>query len=265
MKSFIQRSATIGLIGCTLLASWFGGNLKAFALSQEQILQKLNAIPLFAIGNQQGLALFSGKDKEKILFIYLSPQEAQKTVTELSQNNPSQQQISVRPISLGEFYLLAKNKEKDQNSPDAFNLVPLPNQVQAAQELLRKQDPQAGEFQGVPLFYAMIKKDGQERFMSFQNGEEKQTPFYFEKEALQQLVEKLKQQQPDLAPSIEIRVLPLFNLIAAFESDDKNQDEFMRSVILIRTQESEEFLKKIQQQNQSRPGNQQSAPNNPQK
>ena len=259
MKSFIQRSATVGLIGCTLLASWFGGNLKALALSQEQILQKLNAIPLFTIGNQQGLALFSIEDKEKVLFIYLSPQEAEKAVNQLSQNNPSQQKIAVRPISLGEFYLIAKNKEKDQNSPDAFNLVPLSNQVQSAQELLRKQNPQGGEFEGVPLFYAMIKKDGQERFMSFQNGEQKQTPFYFEKEALQQLIERFKQQQPDLASSVEIRVLPLFNLIAALESNDKNEDEFMRSVILIRTQESEEFLKKIQQQNQASPGNAPSA------
>jgi hypothetical protein len=271
MKSFVRWTATLALIGGTVMTSWLGSTLKVLALPQEQILQKLNDIPVFLIGDDKGgVFLSSGENNKTVLFAFFSQQDAQKNADQLAKKNPNQK-VQVLPLPLSAIYKMAKEKTKAPGSPDLYSFIPVNNEVQSALTLVRQQDPKADKFQGVPLFYATLKQDGKEVFLSFKQGEQSFTPFYFEKEALQTLVENFKKQQPNLAATVEIKVLPLQNLLASFEND--KSDDFTKTIVLVPSRESEQFLQKvIQQQQQSNPSPQKPsqpsanpAPTSPQK
>ncbi len=49
MKSLIRWGATLGLIGSTVLGTWFEPNLRSFALPEQEIVQKLNQVPVFLL------------------------------------------------------------------------------------------------------------------------------------------------------------------------------------------------------------------------
>jgi hypothetical protein len=54
MKSFVRWSAVLGLVGSALIGPSFTGNMQAFALPKEQVLQKLRSVPMFTIADAQG-------------------------------------------------------------------------------------------------------------------------------------------------------------------------------------------------------------------
>ena len=99
----------------------------------------------------------------------------------------------------------------------------------------------------------MVTVDNQKSFLSIRDGEKSLTPFYFEKESLQNLIENIKKQQPDIASSIEIKVTPLGGIVETFENS-KDQEEFAKSVVLVPSQESAEVLRKLRQQNNQEKG-----------
>ena len=57
MKSLVRWSATLGLVGSTLLGSVFTGNLQALALPEEQVVKTLQPIPVFTVTDAQGAPL----------------------------------------------------------------------------------------------------------------------------------------------------------------------------------------------------------------
>ncbi|MGL5808235.1 MAG: Tic22 family protein, partial [Xenococcaceae cyanobacterium] len=84
MKSFIRFGATLGLVGSTFLGAWGSLDLKALALPQEQILQKLKPVPVFTITDQQGAPLVaSGENNAKVAGVFISQQDAQNFVSQL--------------------------------------------------------------------------------------------------------------------------------------------------------------------------------------
>lgn len=91
MKSFVRWSATVGLIGSTLLGAVFAGSFPVLALSEQQIKDKLDSIPVYLITNEKGLPLSrtlpeaqNGKKAGgSVTGVYLSRQEAQTFINEL--------------------------------------------------------------------------------------------------------------------------------------------------------------------------------------
>ena len=158
--------------------------------------------------------------------------------------------MQVVPVSMGEVYKLGK---ESQSKPDALNFqyVPVQQQVQLAQAIVSQAGQQAQPFQGTPLFVAT--SDSPQNFLVFPvaNGQQA-IPFFFDKDQLQGVVDKIKQQQPNT--KVQITVVPLESVINKLQTSN---DPFVEKIQFVRSQEAEQFVQSLPA---SRPGNQPQAP-----
>jgi nickel transport protein len=247
MKSFVRWSATLGVVGSALIGSSFMGNMQALALPQEQVVKKLQTVPVFAIADQNGAPLVAtvknpqtNKDTP-VAGVFLSQRDAQGFIDKLKKENPNLgKTVRVLPMSLGEVY---KIEESNQSKPDALNFafVPMQQQVDTAMTLLRQGGQQVQQFNGVPMFVA---KAGKEKgYLTIQENNQQVIPFFFDKEQLQGMVDSFKKQKPDLASTVEIQVVNLQGVIQALRSSNNAQ---LNNIVLVPSQESLQFLRTLQ-------------------
>ncbi|MFP4121527.1 Tic22 family protein [Coleofasciculus sp.] len=239
MKSLVRWSATLGLVGTTLLGSFFGGNLRALALTEQQVMEKLQTVPVFTVTDGEGSPLVASipnqnNQNEAVAGVFISQRDAEAFVERLKREKPELgNQVRVVPVSLAEVYQLDQQSQNQPNGLD-FAYIPVQQQVQSAQQLLG----QGQEFRGVPLFVA---KGGQQGgYLTIQQEGQQVIPFFFDKEQLQNLVNRFKEQQPNLASSVEIQVVPLEGIINTLETQDNPQ---LEQILLIPSQESLQFLR----------------------
>lgn len=244
MKSLIRWSA-VGIIGSAILGSSFGGSLPAQALPQEQVAETLRYIPVFAVVGEEGAPLVATAEGRNVSGVFISQEDAIAFVNKLKQENPDLgAQVQVQPASLSEIYKLDQQQAGGQDGLD-FAYVPMPEQVQQAESILREQGQQVEAFNGVPLFVA--RGGAEQGYLTLQQEGQQMIPFFFEREQLQQLISRFQQQQPDQASSIKIEVIPLENMIATLEQRDDNQ---LQNIMLVPSRESLQFLQSAQEQAQ---------------
>lgn len=269
MKSLVRLGAVLGILGSTLLGPSLTRNMSALALPDQQVLEKLRPVPVFTITDAQGAPLIASVPKEgqsgsntSVAGVFISQKDAQAFVDRLKTRNP-QLAASVRvvPVSLGEIYQLSQaNKGKAEEVQFAY--VPTSVQVESAKTLLQQGGQQPNEFSGVPLFLA---RGGPENgYLTIQRGQQQVIPLFFNKEELQGMVERFKQQQPNVAASIKIEVV---NLEAVLEAMRTDNDPFLSQIILVPPRESLEYVRTLPQsggnQAQPRPGYSAPAPTQP--
>lgn len=246
MKSFVRWSATLSLVGSAVLGSSLIGNLRALALPQDQVLQKLQPVPVFTITDPQGAPLVAsvneGNKKGNVAGVFISQKDAQAFIEKLKKDNPDlAKNVRVVPVSLGDVYKL---EESNKNKPDSldFAYVPVQQQVQSAVALLRQSDPKVQQFNGVPLFVARAGKE--KGYLTIQQGNQQLIPFFFDKEQLQGMVDRFKQQQPNQAGSIEIQAVSLEGVIETLKTSNNQQ---LNNIMLVPSRESIEFLRALEQ------------------
>ena len=244
MKSLLRWSTTLSLVGSTVLGTWFGST-EALALPAEQVVQKLRPVPVFTVADEQGAPLVaSGENNAKVAGVFISRQDAQEFVQRLQTEKPELgSQVQVVPVSLGEVYQLAQSNETQQEGLN-FTYVPMQEEVDEAKQLL---GANGQEYQGgVPLFVA---KGGEEDgYLMIEQNNQQVIPFFFEKEQLQQLIERFKEQKPELASTIKVEVVVLEGMISTLQESD---NELLNKIVLVPSAESIEFLRSAaQQQNQ---------------
>lgn len=241
MKSFIRWSATVGLVGTTLLGSLFGGNLKALALTEQEVMQKLQPVPVFTITDEQGAPLVASvpnqnNQNESVAGVFISQRDAQAFVERLKRENPDLgNKVQVVPVSLAEVYQLDQQNANQANGID-FAFIPVQQQVQSAQALVQ----QGQQFQGVPLFVARGGEGG--GYLTIEQNNTQVIPFFFDKEQLQGMVDRFKQQQPNQASTIEIQVVPLEGVIQTLQNENNPQ---LNQIVLVPSQESLQFLRSL--------------------
>jgi len=246
MKSLVRWSTTVGLVGSTVLGSFFGLSLRALAIPQEQILEKLQTIPVFTIADQQGAPLVasSNNNQAKVAGVFISQTDAQNFLTKLKTENPQLgNQVNVVPVSLGEIYKLDQQNGQQSNGLD-FAYVPNQQQVQSAQTLLAQQRQ---EYKGgVPLFVA---RGGEEKgYLTVAQGNEEVIPFFFDQQQLQAMIDKFKKEEPNLASTVTVEVVPLEGVLQAMQTSN---DAMLSKVVLVPSSESIQFLRNLSQQSQT--------------
>jgi Tic22-like family/RTX calcium-binding nonapeptide repeat (4 copies) len=229
-----------------LTASETVGNLKALALSDAQIDEKLLPVPVFVIADATGSPLIASVPKQgqgetgnaSVVEIFISQKDAQAFVEQLKTRNPQLAAlVRVMPASLGEIYRLAQaNKSKPDEVQFAY--VPNPQQVEFAKTVLRQNGQQVNEYQGVPLFLA--RRGPENRYLTIQRGQQEVIPLFFNQEELQALVARFQQQQPNVTASIKVEVVNLESVLEALRTDS---DPFLTQLILIPPRESLEFVR----------------------
>jgi hypothetical protein len=236
IKSLVRWSATLGIAGTAFIGLGLAENLTAHALPQEEVLKKLDPVPVFTIADEQGAPLVaSGQDKAKVAGVFISQNDANEFVNQLKTKNPElADKVKVVPVSLGEIYKLSESSQSQQNALN-FAYVPEQEAVNSAKTIGQaNKQPYQG---GVPLFVA---KGGDDKgYLTIERNAQQVIPFFFDKKQLEQMVAKFKQQKPEIANSVNIEVVPLEGVIKTLET---SQDTMLEKIVLVPTTESIEFL-----------------------
>ncbi|MDB9412180.1 Tic22 family protein [Microcystis aeruginosa] len=255
MKSLIRWTATLGLVGTTMLTSLLGSYSKALALPEEQIVKTLQSVPVFAIADDQGVPLIAVEKEQKFMGVFISKQDAQNFFERLKKDNPEvTSKVKVQAVSLADVYKMQASQT--QQNRLIIDFVPKESEVESAKKLLSERGQQ---YQGgVPLF---VPKAGKEsNFLVISRNNQDFIPFFFEKAAALQMVEQYKKANPAEATTVKIDVIPLESVIATLQ---QSNDEALTKILLYPSQETIDFIRANSNQkapnqtpaNQPRPNN----------
>nr|WP_255552692.1 Tic22 family protein [[Phormidium] sp. ETS-05] len=259
MKSLLRWGAVLGLMG-SVFVGISPKNMKALALPENQIIQKLSQIPVFTITNQQGSPLVAsisnGNQNTSVAGVFISKKDADNFIQKLTETNPEMvNSVQVRTVSLADVYQMERANPAQGAQQLAFDYVPVRQQVDSALAVLEANGQQVEQFNGVPLFLAT---GGQGNgYLTIQQGEQQVIPLFFNKEDLQGMLDRLRQQDPNLAQTVNIKVVNLRGLIKLLQ---ESNDEQLNKIVLIPSRETIEYLQSQQQPNRS--NGQQSNPTN---
>ena len=255
MKSLIRWTATLGLVGTTMLTSLLGSYSKALALPEEQIVKTLQSVPVFAIADDQGVPLIAVEKEQKFTGVFISKQDAQNFFEQLKKENPEvASKVKVQAVSLAQVYKMQTSQT--QQNRLIIDFVPKESEVESAKKLLSERGQQ---YQGgVPLF---VPKAGKEsNFLVISRNNQDFIPFFFEKAAALQMVEQYKKANPAEAATVKIDVIPLESVIATLQ---QSNDEALTKILLYPSQETIDFIRANSNQNApNQPPANQPRPNN---
>ena len=256
MKSFIRLGATLGLIGSTLLGTVFLGNVPVLALPEQQIKEKLDAIPVYLITNEKGIplsrTLSEGQTGQKggvsVTDVYLSRQEAQAFITELrnvKSKDPKMQElvksVQVTALPLGVIY---QQLQQTKNQPNrlVFAFKPGDQDIRGAIDLLRQSGQKVEQFKSIPVFAVRFAPDKGYVSINLTANNQPLIPLFLSKQDAQGLLSQVKQKNP----KADIQVLEVDGVIDALQ---KKNDEWLKQVVLVPSQESREYIIKTQPNN----------------
>lgn len=261
MKSLIRWGATLGLVGGTLFGS-ISAPAPALALSEDEILQKLASVPVFAITDAEGSPLIasisnpqSGNGRTEVAGVFMNPQDANRFVERLTQEQPEMAGfVQVTVVSLAEIYRL---EQSQQNNAIEFSYVPTRQEVESAVSVLLdsgREDEllqQNGEYTypGVPLFMATAGPD--QGYMTVELDGEVVIPLFFDREDLDNVIARFQEQQPDFAATVQTDVVQLEGVLETLRNEN---NEVMEQLMFVPHSESLEFvgnmMRQMQQQQQ---------------
>lgn len=236
----------IGLLAALSMTVTTGAILPvqpAHALPQDQVVEKLQDVPVFTITNGSGGILReetkTGGKSNYFTRVFISFKDAQTFLQKLQKSQPAQAKAArITAASLGEIYKMqveAKKKAENIN----FVFIPTEQQVKTALGIMKKPFQNNVATYRVPLFFIAIKQ--KDKYFTLQRNN--LTPFFFEKEQAQQWLATVKKKDAKLVAKAEIKVNDLQGLIEDLHS--RNYPE-QKQVVLVPSRESQEIIRKIQ-------------------
>ncbi|MGH7998305.1 MAG: Tic22 family protein [Brasilonema sp.] len=267
MNLLVRWGTTLSLVGSTLLATVFSANAPVLALTEQQIQEKLNPVPVFLITNNQGVPLTRSvanngqnapnapKKQATVTDVFMNGQEAQAFINELRNvkgKDPKMadmlKSLQVTPVPLGMIYQkLRENAKKPDSLVFAFN--PGRQDLEGAVTLLRQNGKEVKQFPSVPVFIVRSREKGYVSVKRKTDNKEVIPLFLSQKDA-QGLLNQVKQQ----VPKADIQVVDMDGVIKTLR--EKN-DNWLSQVAIVPSAESMEYVNS-KRNNAPKPGN---APN----
>ncbi|GAX37097.1 Tic22 family protein [Nodularia sp. NIES-3585] len=253
MKALVRWGATLGLVGSTLLGSVFVGNFPVLALSEQQIKEKLDSVPVYLITNEQGLPLSrplpdAQKPGGSVTGVYMSRQEAQSFIKELEGvqgKDPKMQQmvksLQVTAVPLGVIYEQLQ-QSKNQSERLLFAFKPVEQEIKGAMELLRQSGQQVNQFTSVPVFAVRFSPEQGYVPIQLTADNEQLIPLFLSKQDAQGLLSQVKSK----FPKADIQVIDIDGVIKTLQDKD---DAWLKQVVLVPSQESREYIKTLPTEN----------------
>jgi len=254
MKSLVRWGATLGIAGSVFLGGLSGignlpglGNLEAVALPQDQVVKKLQEVPVFTLTNPKGeFVVLSRNNQSKTVSqvgFFISKQDAQKFLdNRLKKENPQlASTLQVRPLSLADYYKIVLESKKKSDSV-IYTLVPTQAQVASATSMLNANGKKVEQFNGIPLFVPKFKKDNSYLTIPVAKGNERYIPFFFEKEQAVALLDEFKKAVPKEAENTEIQVVDLYGVMEALNTSN---DPSINKIVLYPSRESINFIRSL--------------------
>lgn len=229
MKSFIHRtlgrSLALGAISLSLIGAGISAS-PAFALTQEQVGEKLSSVPVFVIGNDSGLVLVNGTAQaegaasQPSLYVFMTAQDAETFLARANEANPEfAPEAEVGITNLETLYTEAR-----ANSEQPIQLVYVPEPTEASQAAELNTNYRGG----VPLFFAQFE-DGSLTPVQQENGETI-FPMFFSRADLEALLNDLGERNPEARAAISIGVLPLELMLQQMQNSD---NELLNQILLL--------------------------------
>jgi Tic22-like family len=256
MKALVRWGATLGLVGSTLLGTVFVGNVPALALSEQQIKQKLDGVPVYLITNDKGLPLSrplpdaqnGQKPGGSVTGVYLSRQDAQAFINELRNakgKDPKMEEmvktLQITAVPLGVVY---QQLQQSKNQPNrlVFAFKPVDQEIKGAMDLLRQSGQKVEQFKSVPVFAVRFAPDKGYVPIKLTSDKEQLIPLFLSKQDAQGLLNQVKPK----FPKADIQVIDVDGVIKTLQ--DKN-DAWLNQVVIVPSPESREYIKTLPREN----------------
>ncbi len=208
-KTLAMSALSISLLGASI------GTNPALALPEEQVSQKLSRVPVYVLGNNEGLVSIQtneGESTQPNLPVFISEQDARAFLNREKTNNPSlASDTDVGIISLETLYQRTLASE-ERTFKVAY--VPDPKEVSQAVEI---NNAYPG---GVPLFYAQFE-DGTLLPVT-PDGGEAVYPLFFSRADLETELSYLAEQNPEARAAVSVGVIQLENVLIAMHTEDND-------------------------------------------
>lgn len=233
------RSLSVGALTALSLAGLGAfASLPAAALTEEQIIGKLEQVPVFLILNSDGQPLTASATGEneaevKVPVVFLDNETAE---TFLSRAQEEDAEAGLALIDLGTLFQETQSPE----GPAPLMYFPEEDELAAAATI-------QADFRGVPLFFARRGEDGPYLTLTLDNGEAS-LPMFFSRSDLQVLLDRYTEENPGEATAIAVEVMSLEWLLAAMSSnDDPDLNEQLDQVRLFPSSEVLQYLQSLQE------------------
>ncbi|MEL7352196.1 MAG: Tic22 family protein [Cyanobacteria bacterium P01_A01_bin.116] len=223
MNSFIRqtlaRTLALGAIGAGFLGAI--ATKDAIALPQAQVAEKLSSVPVFVLGNDNGLILVSKAPEgeaaaeepaaEPSLFVFMTEQDAETFLARANEANPE----FAPDAQVGITNLESLYTESQSSDEEPLNLIYVPEEAEATQAAELNE-----QYRGdtVPLFFAQFE-DGSLAPVE-QNDGEMILPMFFSRADLDGVLNELEARNPEARAAISIGVVPLEAMLAEMETSD---------------------------------------------
>ena len=255
-KSLVKLAATAGVAGAIAVSPIF--TLKAEALTEAQVLERLGSIPVFTITDDKGSPLLGAvspqanakPEDNQLLFFFLGPDEAQTMLTQVQKSNPEvgkKAQIIVRSMN-DAYQVIRQNKDKKV----VFQFIPTKASVESARTILTSQGVSADKIPNVPVFFAIGGQANSQGLLTMsieQNGKKEQVvPFFLDQSDLQNLLDRASKDQPDVTKATKIQVASLFNVLESMVSKDDKANPEVDRFQFVQSRTSFEYILKNSKQ-----------------
>lgn len=267
MMSFVRFGTALGLVGSAVVATVVAGVAPAIALSEQQIKEKLDQVPVWLITNPQGLPLSrqlpagqNGQKSGTVTGVYMSRQEAQAFISDLQKapnKDPKMAETlkSLQPtaVPLGSIYQQLQ-QTKNQSERLLFAFKPVDSEVKAATDLLRASGQNVQQFKSIPLFMVRFAPD--KGYVPIKLGQQAKEyiPMFLSKRDADQLLGQVKPK----FPKADIQVVDVDGVLQTMK--DKN-DAWLNQVVFFPSPEAREYIRNLPQQGGAKPPA--NAPNRP--
>ncbi|MUH01425.1 hypothetical protein F7734_57835 [Scytonema sp. UIC 10036] len=252
MKSLIRWSTTVTLVGSTLLATIFSGAIPVLALTEQQIKEKLDSVPVFLITNNKGVPLTrivpvnpkNGQNEPKkdvaVRNVFMSGQEAQTILNQLSdakKKDPKlaevlKEGLQIKIVPLGAIY---QELQATANKPDRilYILEPAKQEIQEAMTLLRQSGKEVKQMVGVPVF--IVTSPALKGYVPAKRNNKDVIPLYLSKKDAQNFLQQAKTRDP----KADIQVVDIDNVIKNLR--EKN-DPWLTHIDIVPSTESIQYV-----------------------
>ncbi len=231
----VRQLPTVAGLGFAVLATIAVAAMPVAALPEGEVVEKLNAVPVFTIVDQRGNPLIvTTKDKDKkdasVLPLFLDQKAAQDAYSNFQKDNSkAAKESSIGVISLGQAFKVIRDEQKKKDTKVSFQFLTDPKTVDYAFNLYKKGDTAAKNFPGIPVFYAMGSDDKNKSkgFVTFEKDGKQFVPLFFDEKDIERNVSELKRTKPDLAKQMTVEVASLDSVISTM-LEGKNDGEFKK-------------------------------------
>lgn len=208
----------------------------ALALSEQQILEKLERVPVFLIVNGEGQSLTASvptdAEEVEVPIVFLNSVEAENFL-ERAETEGSEiaanAQIAILPLR--DVYAEASTQ---LDNPNSLVYIPSGNSVQQASQIAEQ------EIQGVPL-YAAVDLERDQYLLTGENT----LPMFFSLSDLQSQVSALVESNPDIQDAIGVEVTTLETILGNMAADDPAIDQLLELVQFVPSSQTMQYLQSL--------------------